>query len=101
VLLLIATLLATLTADLGPARVSYAKEIDLTGTVDCGQRSGRHCSLGDTLVPRTSDITGELAPAAIMISWIKDQLPSLDQDEDQRDNQGVPVPVGSPRLRVP
>src|SRR4051812_29278664 len=62
--------------------VAFAKEIDVTGTVDCGRPSGKRCDIGDTLVLLTSDVTGELAPATIDITWIKDKLPGLDQDDE-------------------
>ena len=43
---------------------------------------GKRCSLDDTLVLRTDQIAGQLAPAKIDISWIKGSLPALDQDDE-------------------
>ena len=62
--------------------VGFAKEFEIDGTVDCGTRSGRDCPpLGDTLYVYTDDVTGELARIAVDISWIRNQLPGLDQDD--------------------
>jgi hypothetical protein len=80
--LVLVAVLVVLAADLGWVRVTFAKEIDVTGTVDCGQRSGKRCSLDDTLVLLTDQITGELARATIDISWITKSLPALDQDDE-------------------
>jgi hypothetical protein len=80
--LLLVTVLAMLSADLGRVRTIFAKEIDLTGTVDCGQRSGKRCSIDDTLVLLTDQVAGVLAPAKIDVSWIKGSLPALDQDDE-------------------
>jgi uncharacterized protein YfaP (DUF2135 family) len=80
--LLLVTVLAMLSAELGRAGTIFAKEIDLTGTVDCGQRSGKRCSLDDTLVLLTDQVAGVLAPAKIDITWIKSSLPALDQDDE-------------------
>jgi len=80
--LLFLVVLSLLAVDLGRVGITFAKEIDVTGTVDCSQRSGKRCSLDDTLVLLTDQITGELARATIDISWIKNSLPALDQDDE-------------------
>jgi hypothetical protein len=80
--LLVVAVLALLSADLARVTPSFAKEIDVIGTVDCGQRSGKRCDIDDTLVLLTSDVTGELEPVAIDVTWIKKKLPGLDQDDE-------------------
>ncbi|MFN8633984.1 MAG: carboxypeptidase-like regulatory domain-containing protein [Chloroflexota bacterium] len=71
-----------LSADLSRAMLAFAKDIDVVGIVDCGLTSGKRCDIGDTLVLVTDAITGEQAPVTIDVSWIKDKLPALDQDDE-------------------
>lgn len=74
-------LLGLATLLIGPATIASAKEYDIAGTVDCGVRSGHHCSIGDTIVVLTDDLGGSKQPATIDVSWIKKQLPGVDQDD--------------------
>jgi hypothetical protein len=80
--LLLMVMLSLLPVELGRPTATFAREIDVVGTVDCGRRSGMRCSFDETLVLRTDQITGHLAPATIAIGWIKDALPALDQDDE-------------------
>src|SRR5258707_11598576 len=80
--MLVLAILSLASDDLVRATLVYAKEVDVIGTVDCGQRSGKRCSFDNTLVLRTDSLTGELAPARIDITWIKGLLPGLDQDDE-------------------
>jgi hypothetical protein len=79
---LVVMVLTLLSVDLTRAATTFAKEIDIIGTVDCGLPSGKRCDIGDTLTLRTDNLTGELAPALIDVSWIKGKLPGLDQDDE-------------------
>ena len=80
--MLVVTLLSLAAVDVARPTPGLAKEFDVVGTVDCGIPSGRHCELADTLVLLTDSVSGvnELVP--IDISWIKRQLPALDQDDE-------------------
>jgi hypothetical protein len=81
-LLLVVAVLALLSADLARVATTFAKEIDVIGTVDCGQKSGKRCDIGDVLTLVTSDLTGELEAVEIDVAWIKKKLPALDQDDE-------------------
>ncbi len=66
----------------GLARVGHAqKEFEIDGTVDCGQRNGRRCRIGDTVTVLTDALGGGIKPVTVDITWIKKQLPVLDQDD--------------------
>jgi uncharacterized protein YfaP (DUF2135 family) len=80
--MVVVAVLSLLSVDLSRAAPSFAKEFDVVGTVDCGQRSGQRCSLGDTLVLWTDSVTGELARITFDLSWVKKEMPSLDQDDE-------------------
>jgi uncharacterized protein YfaP (DUF2135 family) len=58
-----------------------AREIEIDGTADCGLRSGRHCSIDNTLALWTDDVTGTHERFEVDIRWIKDDLDKIDQDE--------------------
>lgn len=66
---------------LGPP-VARAKEIDVVGTVECGQRSGRRCDIGDTLVVLSDSLSGRRERVQIDVSWVRADLPALDQDDE-------------------
>ena len=75
-------LLTLLPLDGVRATLTLAKNVDVIGTVDCGRPTGQRCNLDDTLVLLTDCLTGQLAPAVVDISWIKDKLPALNQDDE-------------------
>jgi hypothetical protein len=58
-----------------------AREMETDGTADCGLRSGRHCSIDSRLALWTDDISGEKQRIEIDVSWIKDDLDKVDQDD--------------------
>ncbi|MGE3271897.1 MAG: hypothetical protein AB7P40_24295 [Chloroflexota bacterium] len=80
--MLLVAVLSVFAFDLSHSATTLAKEIDVIGTVDCGLRSGQRCSLENTLVLLTDSVTGEATHISIDISWIKDKLPALDQDDE-------------------
>ena len=63
--------------------VAADKDFAITGIVDCGQRSGQRCTIGDLLAVRTVDLSGVLERVVINVSWIRKQLEArrLDQDD--------------------
>ena len=71
----------SLTLGLLTPSAAFAKDYNIAGTVDCGARSGRTCSVGDTLDLWTSDISGTPQLVTVDISWIRKHLRGLDQDE--------------------
>lgn len=81
-LMVVVAVLSLLSVDFSRAAPSFAKEFDVVGTVDCGQRSGQRCRLGDTLVLWTDSVTGELARVTFDLSWVKNDMPSVDQDDE-------------------
>src|SRR5687768_2952537 len=78
-MLCVATLLW---ASFANPRAGLSKAFEIDGTVHCGTGSGRDCpAIGDTLFLYTDDVTGELARVAVDISWVRNQLSGLDQDD--------------------
>ena len=59
--LLCSLLLACTSMVLAFPSSALAKEYDVAGTVDCGVRSGHHCSIGDTLDVWTDDLGGAVS----------------------------------------
>jgi hypothetical protein len=57
------------------------KSFDIVGTVDCGLASGKRCSIGDVVRVWTEDVSGHRQLVEIDVSWIKQTLPALDQDD--------------------
>ena len=47
--------LCVMLTGVGPGQ---AREIEIDGTADCGLRSGRHCSIDNTLALWTDDVSG-------------------------------------------
>ncbi len=76
-----ATFLLLLTIQFLPLSTGLTKDLELTGTLDCGAKSGAHCAIGDTVVIWTTDIDGTRRQATIDVSWIRGALPDLDQDD--------------------
>ena len=66
---------------LSPPAAVLAKDFNLAGTVDCDRKSGRSCSIDDTVRIWTDDFGGKRQLVTIDISWIRKRLPSLDQDD--------------------
>jgi hypothetical protein len=76
-----AALLAVGGIFLAPSATASAKDYDIAGTVDCGVKSGHDCSIGNTVNIWTDDLGGGKQLATVDVSWIKKQLPDLDQDD--------------------
>jgi hypothetical protein len=57
------------------------KTFDIVGTVDCGLASGKRCSIGDVVRVWTEDVSGHRQLVEIDVSWIRQTLPALDQDD--------------------
>ena len=74
-------ILATAALSLTFAPIALAKEYNIAGTVDCGLRSGQRCSIDSTVALWTEDISGSPQRVIVDVSWIRKQLPGLDQDE--------------------
>ena len=65
-----------------PATGASAKTLDLTGTIDCGVRSGKRCEFGSKLILHTKDISGVEQAVELDVSWIKkEDLEGLEQDD--------------------
>jgi hypothetical protein len=63
-----------------------AKEFDVTGTLDCGARSGHTCHFDDwdtgpTLGILTEDISGTRERVLVDVSWVKKDLNDFGQDD--------------------
>jgi hypothetical protein len=67
---------------LAPVARVQAKEVDVVGTVDCGQRSGRRCEIRDVLTIWTDSLRGVRERVALDVSWVRSTLPALDQDDE-------------------
>ena len=68
-----------------PPTVGWTKDFSLTGTVDCGVRSGRDCPpIDDSLAVYTDDVSGRIERIVIDVSWIKRQLRDLDIEQDDQ-----------------
>src|SRR4051812_34299962 len=66
---------------IAPAPSGLSKDLELTGTVDCGVRSGHTCAIGDVVSIWTTDVDGTRRLVPVDITWIRSQLPGLDQDD--------------------
>src|SRR5215217_5645918 len=64
-----------------PASPALAKDFNIAGTVECGKRSGRSCSIDNTVSIRTDDFGGKHQLVTVDISWIRKRLPNLEQDD--------------------
>ena len=83
-LLTLAALVSAVVVGLAQPTLALAKTFAITGTVDCGVKSGEHCEIGDTLNVRTTDISGNLDDVVVDVSWIKKQLDEDEWDEEDR-----------------
>ena len=75
-----------LTASQASTVAVFAKEFDVTGTIDCGALSGRKCDFtdwdsGPVIGVLTEDISGTRERALIDTSWVKKDLTDFDQDD--------------------
>ena len=66
--------------------ITHAKEFDVTGTLDCGVKSGSKCEYQDWEIgPRigmlTRDISGNLDRVIVDAAWIRDDLSDFGQDD--------------------
>jgi uncharacterized protein YfaP (DUF2135 family) len=60
---------------------SQAREFEIDGTADCGLRSGRRCSIDSTLAVWTEHISGERQRIEVNVSWVRDDLGKIEQDD--------------------
>jgi len=60
---------------------ALAKEYNIAGTVDCGAKSGRSCSIGNTVDLWTSDVSGSRQLVTVDVSWVRKHLRGLGQDD--------------------
>ncbi|MFN0070772.1 MAG: hypothetical protein ACKVVP_04695 [Chloroflexota bacterium] len=60
----------------------WAKDFELTGTVDCGRRSGQRCTIGDTLAIITEDLSGVKERVVVDVSWIQPIIRQREIDQD-------------------
>ncbi len=68
----------------GAAPAAVRSSFTLVGLIDCGQKSGKPCSLGQTLT-LVSDDSGSKQPYTIDLSWVRDKLPgAFSQDQQMR-----------------
>jgi len=74
-------ILLTFCIALAGAGKGQANEIEIDGTADCGLKSGRRCSIDSRLAIWTDDISGTRERIEIDVSWIRDSLDSIDQDD--------------------
>jgi hypothetical protein len=58
-----------------------AREFEIDGTADCGLKSGKHCSIDNSLALFTDDVSGEKQRVEIDVRWVKDRLDKVDQDD--------------------
>jgi hypothetical protein len=81
--------------------VSAGRNFDVTGTLDCGIRSGQQCHFDDwetgpMIGMFTKDISGTTEHFVVDASWMRDHLTAFRQDDfvwfQVRDGIG-PVPV--------
>jgi len=68
------------------ASAAMIKDFDVTGTLDCGVRSGRKCEFtdwetGPKLAMFTEDISGEMMRFEVDASWLRDHLTAFRQDD--------------------
>src|SRR5262249_54018345 len=64
----------------------FAKDFDVTGTIDCGALSGRKCDFtdwdtGPVIGILTEDISGTRERVLVDASWVKKDLNDFDQDD--------------------
>ena len=60
---------------------ALAKDYNIAGTVDCGVPSGHDCAIGDSLRLWTEDVTGTKELITLDISFIRQDLRELGQDD--------------------
>lgn len=65
---------------------ALAEEFDVTGTLECGQMSGRRCqfsdwSTGPAIGVITKDISGNTERVVLDASWVREDLSRFDQDD--------------------
>jgi len=83
--LLLALAAAVLLSWPSPAS-AFPREFDLTGTLDCDERSGRKCTFvdwanGPALAVFTEDISGVRERHLINASWVRDDMEGFRQDD--------------------
>jgi hypothetical protein len=97
-LLTLAAIVSAVVVGLAQPTLALAKTFAITGTVDCGVKSGEQCDIGDSLDVWTTDISGNLDKVAVDVSWIKEQL---DEDEwDEEDRICLEVDDGTGKLQA-
>ena len=83
VLLLLVMMEGSLVSMPAPA---YAREFDITGTLDCGAVSGHKCTFSDwdtgpVIGVFTEDISGTRQRVLIDTSWVKKSMDDFGQDD--------------------
>lgn len=83
--LLVALAGVTLLTSVPPA-AAFPREFDLTGTLDCEERSGRKChfvdwATGPALAVFTEDVSGVRERHLIDVSWVRDDMAGFRQDD--------------------
>jgi hypothetical protein len=68
------------------APVAASTDFDVTGSLDCGVRSGQKCQFedwgdGPTIAMFTEDVTGETERFVVNASWLRDHLTAFRQDD--------------------
>jgi hypothetical protein len=66
---------------LAPGSDGFTRDLELTGTLDCGVASGARCVIGDTVAIWTTDVDGRRRLVSIDVSWVRTHLSGLDQDD--------------------
>ena len=83
--------------------ISWAKEFTLTGTVDCGVRSGRNCSFegtNPTMIVNSKDFGATEQSVLVDVSGIMKHLRERDIEQDDpicMDVEEIPGPVANYR----
>ena len=78
----LAMLFGVVTSLVGSRSVTLAKEFEMLGTIDCSLASGVTCPIGDSLTLWTTAISGTREPFVIDVSWIRNQIESGPQRQD-------------------
>jgi len=76
-----ALLLALGTLHLADPSVGLTKDFALSGTIDCGVPSGARCPRSRTMGLWTEEMGGGMQRVTVDVSWIMENLPTLDGDD--------------------
>ncbi len=76
----------------GVAAPVAAKDYNVAGTVDCGVRSGEPCPDAASVFLWTSDVSGRDEKWEVDVTWVRDDLYGLHQDEAINFEVGISRP---------